>query len=659
MSKESRHGRLSLKEWMHQYARPPLPMSADEARRRGWDQVDIVLVTGDAYVDHPSFAMAVLSRVLEKAGYRVAILSQPDWQTCKPWRQFGRPRLFFAISAGNMDSMLNHYTANKKMRNDDAYSPGGKIGLRPDRATLVYSHRAKEAFPGVPVIVGGVEASLRRLAHYDYWSDTVRRSVLVDAKADILVYGMGETALANIAGQLSAGVQWEGLRRLRGIAYLLKESERVSEVDPVTLPSFESVQFDKDAFLEMTRQIYRNLNPWRAKPFVQYHGRRALVVNPPSLPLSQEQLDAIYDLPYTRRPHPAYHEPIPAYEMIKHSITVVRGCFGGCSFCSLSAHQGKAVQSRSKGSVLKEIEKISEDPEFSGVISDLGGPTANMYCMGCQEERAEQACGRASCLHPSICSRLNISHKPLIELMREVRRRPGIKKVLVASGIRMDLALKSTEYMAEIAAHHVGGHLKVAPEHIDGEVLALMRKPKIDIFLEFAEKFSGESQKAGKKGQVLVPYFMSSHPGTDLNAMIRLAAFLKERGYFLEQVQDFVPVPMDPATCMYYTGRDPASGKTVFVPRGERARKQQRALLLFHKPENHRMVREALESEGRSDLIGESQRQLIPEFLPPTAIPAPHRPLAHANSRSRPTGYRPHRKTAVRRARRKAPHRHQ
>lgn len=625
--------RLSLPLWMEKYAAPPLPMTRAEMEARGWDEVDVVFVTGDAYVDHPSFAMAILGRTLEAEGFRVAILSQPDWHSCEPWRQFGRPRLFFAVSAGNMDSLINHYTANRKVRNDDAYSPGGRIGLRPDRATLPYCHRAREAFPGVPVIAGGVEASLRRLAHYDYWSDTVRRSILLDCKADLVAYGMGEKTIVEIAQRLAAGKTVRDLRDLRGVAYALgaKESqERSTEYSVLrtqyqVLPSYEEVRSDKRAFVEATRLIHVNTNPYNAKTLVQFHERQAVVVNPPSLPLTQEEMDRIYDLPYTRRPHPTYREPIPAYEMIKDSVTIMRGCFGGCTFCSITAHQGRIIQSRSPESVLAEVRKTAADPEFHGVISDVGGPTANMYQMRCTRPEVEAKCKRLSCVHPTICKLLGTDHGPLIELLRRARSEPGIRKVLVASGIRMDLAQLSPEYLRELAAHHVGGHLKVAPEHTDPHVLQLMKKPDNVNFEGFAAEFRKASQAAGKPKQYLVPYYIASHPGSDLHAMIDLAVFLKRNGYRPDQVQDFIPAPFDIATALYYTGRDPFTGQEVYVAKGLRDRKMQRALMQFFKPENYFTVREALIQAGRQDLIGGGCDCLIPAQPPKEAIEARRR----------------------------------
>jgi len=683
--------RLALPMWHERFASPPLPMSQGEMAARGWDAVDIVFVTGDAYVDHPSFAMAILGRVLEAAGFRVALLSQPDWRSCAPWRQFGRPRLFFAISAGNMDSLINHYTANRKLRNDDAYSPGGRIGLRPDRATLPYCHRAREAFPGVPIIAGGVEASLRRLAHYDYWSDTVRRSILLDCKADLLVYGMGEDAIVTIAKRLAAGETVKDLRDMRGVAYALGASETPerSEAatngswrqrlpipaalsaaapaapDVVVLPSYEDVKADKMAFVEATRAIHVNTNPFNAAVLVQYHDRQAVVVNPPAAPISQAEMDQIYDLPYTRRPHPAYAEPVPAYEMIKDSVTIMRGCFGGCTFCSITAHQGRIIQSRSQESVLKEVRKMAADPEFSGIISDIGGPTANMYEMRCTRPDVEARCKRLSCVHPTVCKLLGTDHGPLIQLIRRARTEPGIRKALVASGVRMDLAQMSPEYMRELAAHHVGGHLKVAPEHTDPTVLGVMKKPSIDNFGTFANDFQSASRDAGKPKQYLVPYFISSHPGSDLHAMIDLAVFLKRNGYRPDQVQDFIPAPFDIATCMYYTGIDPFTKQEVYIARHLRDRKLQRALLQFFKPENWFTVREALIQAGRQDLIGSGCDCLIPAQPPKDAIEARRRranDADHYHSVANPAkgekpgerglpnkGYRPGRRTQKRR----------
>ncbi|SIO62090.1 uncharacterized radical SAM protein YgiQ [Singulisphaera sp. GP187] len=655
-------------------ALPHLPASRAEMERRGWNEVDVVFVTGDAYVDHPAFAMGILGRILEAAGFRVAILSQPDWRSADPWREFGRPRLFFGISAGNMDSMINHYTANKKVRNDDAYSPGGRIGLRPDRATLPYCQRAREAFPGVPVIAGGVEASLRRLAHYDYWSDTVKRSILLDAKADLLVFGMGEQPIVEIARRLAAGEAVRELRDMRGVAYALGAKEAPPD-DAFVLPTFEEVKTDRHKFAQATRIIHQETNPLNAKRLVQFHDRQAVVANPPALPISQDDMDRIYGLPYTRRPHPMYkNEKIPAFETVKDSVTIMRGCFGGCTFCSITAHQGRIIQSRSQESVLTEIRKMGEEPSFSGIVSDIGGPTANMYQMRCTRPEVEAKCKRQSCVHPKICKLLGTDHGPLVQLMRESREIPGVRKVMVASGVRMDLAQRSPEYMVELAGHHVGGHLKVAPEHTDPEVLKRMKKPEVNDYEGFADAFKEASATAGKPKQFLVPYFIASHPGSDLDAMIDLALFLKRNGYRPDQVQDFIPAPFDVATCMYYTGLDPFTGEEVYTARNLRDRKLQRALLQFFKPENYFEVREALQKAGRQELIGSGCDALIPANPPKAALQArmakANRALGegrYVHTIPKPTGeteppqqaqspsaggYRPDRKSAKRRPRR-------
>lgn len=604
----------------------PLPMSQAEMQERGWETVDIVFVTGDAYVDHPSFAMAILGRYLEAKGYRVAILSQPNWKSCEDWKRFGKPNLFFAISGGNMDSMINHYTANKKVRNDDAYSPGGKIGLRPDRATLSYCQRAREAFSDVPVIAGGVEASLRRLAHYDFWSDTVKHSILIDAKPDLVVYGMGEKPILEIAERLQKGETVKDLRNMRGVAYVLGAKEEVPTEfrgTPIKeIPTFDQVKTDKFAFAEATKQIHIHTNAFNAAALIQKHDLRAVVVNPPYLPLTQAEMDFIYDLPYTRKPHPLYHELIPAFEMIKDSVTIMRGCFGGCTFCSITTHQGRVIQSRSQNSIIKEIEKMGADPDFKGVVSDIGGPTANMYQMRCTRPDVEAKCRRQSCVDPTICKLLGTDHGPLVELMKKSRAVEGVNKVFVASGVRMDLAQLSPEYMRQLTEHHVGGHLKVAPEHVDAKTLRLMKKPRQDNFESFAKIFGETTKQVGKPKQFLVPYFIASHPGSDLHAMIELALFLKRNGYRPDQVQDFIPAPFDVATCMYYTGLDPFTKEEVFVAKHLRERKLQRALLQFFKPENYFQVRKALEEAGRFDLIGSGCDALIPSTPPKAALVA-------------------------------------
>ncbi len=595
-----------------------LATTREAIEARGWDQPDVVLVSGDAVVDHPSFAAAILARWLEHHGFRVAILSQPDWRSADAWRALGRPRLFYGVSAGNMDSKINHYTANRKRRNADAYSPGGRIGLRPDRPTAVYAQRCREAFKGVPVIGGGVEASLRRIAHYDYWSDSVHPSILVPSKLDLLVFGMGEAAILEIARRLDAGESVKDLRDLRGAAYLQGRSEAPPPDDALELPSFETVRADRVAFARMTRRFHEETNPLNARRLFQRHGDRSVVLNPPALPLSTEILDALHELPYTREPHPGYAaegDAIPAWQTIKDSVQIMRGCFGGCTFCSITMHQGRTIQSRSHDSVLREVRSLASRPGFKGHVSDLGGPTANMYQMRCGKPEVEAICRRPSCVHPKVCRLLETSHAPLVKLMRESRQVKGVKKILVASGIRMDLAADEDEYLEDLARHHVGGHLKVAPEHASDDVLRVMKKPSTESFERFAEKFSDASKRAGKE-QYLVPYFIASHPGCGVEEMIELAVFLKQRGYRPRQVQDFIPAPMDVATCIHYTGLDPYTMKPVKTVNRLRDRLVQRALLQFFAPENYFTVRKALEKAGRKDLIGDGEACLIPARPP-------------------------------------------
>ena len=596
----------------------PLPMTRQEIEERGWDDVDIVFVTGDAYVDHPSFATALLGRVLEADGYRVAVLSQPNWRSCDDWRVFGQPKLGFCVSAGNMDSMINHYTANRKVRNDDAYSPNGKIGLRPDRATLAYCQRAREAYPGTVVIAGGVEASLRRLTHYDYWSDKLKRTIVLDSKAALVVYGMGEAPLLEIFKRIKNGVPANEIRDIRGTVYRLTKLEDLPEESEsvIHLPSHEEVEEDKSKFAKMTRMIYENLNPFSAATLVQEHGEEAVVVNPPSLPLAPKELDRIYALPFTRKPHPSYgNAKIPAFDVIKNSVQIHRGCFGGCSFCSLTAHQGKIIQSRSKESVLDEIAELAANPQFGGVISDLGGPTANMYALGCRKSELRKICKRLSCLTPTLCEHLATDHGKLIELMREVRKIGGVEQVYVASGVRTDLAQLDSRYIDELVRHHVGGHLKTAPEITDDDVLRLMNKPSIENYDGFCTIFAASSKRAGKE-QYLVPYLLAGFPVTTLEKMVNVAVELKRRGIRSEQVQEFIPGPFELATCMYYTGINPINGQPVYVPKKLRERRQQKALLMYDQPGNYFDIKAALIETGRTDLIGSGPDCLIAAHPP-------------------------------------------
>ncbi|MGQ9614902.1 MAG: YgiQ family radical SAM protein [Spirochaetota bacterium] len=581
----------------------PLPISVQEVSRLGWDGVDIVLITGDAYVDHPSFGIAVIGRVLEAAGYRVAILSQPDWHSCEDFRKFGKPRLFFGISSGNLDSMVNKYTALKKVRNDDAYSEGSRPFMRPDRAVIVYAQRAREAYRDVPIILGGVEASLRRLGHYDYWSDSFRRSVILDAKADLLVYGTGERQVLEIAMRLKQGEPVKIIRNIPGTLFSTDEKERINIDDAVELPSYEQLK-DPESFNLATKLTYQNSNPYSSKPLIQPHGRRLVVQLPPPVPLEEKELDRIYELPYTRKPHPQYRERIPAFEMIKNSVTIMRGCFGGCSFCSIALHQGRFVESRSEGSVLREIQTIASSKQFGGTISDIGGPTANMYRMGGKNKELCRHCIRTSCLYPSLCSNLNTDHGPLLSLMRKARGIEGIKHVFISSGIRMDLALQCKDYINEVVKWHTSGLLKVAPEHISETVLEAMRKPKRYIFEDFCRLFYRYSEEA-LKNQYIVPYLIASHPGTDLECAIELALYLKRHGLHPRQIQDFIPTPMSISTAMYYTGVDPFTGKQVYVPRKESEKRLYRALIQHFSEKNRKIIIRALSRLGKRDALKE------------------------------------------------------
>lgn len=580
-----------------------LPVTRGEALKRGWDELDIVFVTGDAYVDHPAFGVPLLARWLEFHGFRVGIIPQPDWRSCEPFMALGRPRLFFAVSSGAMDSMVAHYTPARKLRHDDAYTPGNRHGARPNRATIVYTSRLKEAYRDVPVVIGGIEASLRRFAHYDYWEDKVRRSLLLDAKADLLVHGMGERPILELARRVRAGEPFQAIADIRGTAVVLGRGA-APPAGAVELPPFEEVAADRHRYAEAFRLLSREQNPHCAHPLVQRHGDRTLLCNPPAYPLEEAELDSVYALPFQRAPHPSHGEPIPAYEQIRASVTTHRGCFGGCSFCAITHHQGKVIQSRSERSVLAEVERMAAMAWFRGSVSDVGGPTANMYGVHCGNTRGGHACRRESCLYPSPCRYLAVGGERGAALLRAVRGVRGVRNVAVSSGIRYDLMERQPAYFRELVAHHVGGLLKVAPEHMVARVTDLMRKPGKESFDRFLERFRRESARLGKK-QYIIPYLMSGHPGCTLDDMVELALSLKRAGLRVEQVQDFTPTPGTLSTCMYHTGLDPFAGASVHVPRGDREKRLQKALLLWHLPSERRNVLEALRICGRESATRE------------------------------------------------------
>jgi uncharacterized radical SAM protein YgiQ len=622
---------------------PFLPMSRAEMERLGWDSCDIIIVTGDAYVDHPSFGMAIIGRLLEAQGFRVGIIAQPDWLSAEPFRVLGKPNLFFGVTGGNMDSMVNRYTADRRLRRNDSYTPGGFGGKRPDRCVLVYAQRRREAYPNVPLVLGGIESSLRRIAHYDYWSDKVRRSVLVDAKADILLYGNAERAVVEVAHRIANGETAANIDDVRGTAVVKKAvpegwteltANDIGNADEgarmlrncqscVRLPSFEQVQADSETYARASRVLHRESNPGNARTLVQRHADRELWVTPPPIPLTTAEMDGVYELPYARGPHPSYgKEKIPAWEMIKFSVTIMRGCFGGCTFCSITEHEGRIIQNRSEGSVLKEIETIRDKtPGFTGIISDIGGPTANMYRMACKDPEIERSCRRLSCIHPGICPNLNTSHDALIGLYRKARELPGIKKVHVASGVRYDLAVTSPSYVKELVTHHVGGYLKIAPEHTESGPLAKMMKPGIGAYERFKELFDKAAKDAGKQ-YYLIPYFIAAHPGTKDEDMLHLALWLKKNKYRADQVQTFLPSPMALATAMYHSGNNPLKGvrrggsERVETVKGLRQRRLHKAFLRYHDPGNWPLLRETLKAMGRADLIGSGKHQLVPALQP-------------------------------------------
>jgi uncharacterized radical SAM protein YgiQ len=660
-----------------------LPMSRAEMDELGWDSCDIILVSGDAYIDHPSFGVALIGRLLEAQGFRVGIIAQPDWQSAAAFKALGEPNLYFGVTAGNMDSMVNRYTADRKIRSDDAYTPNAASDKRPDRAVLVYSQRCKEAYPSAPLVIGSIEASLRRIAHYDYWSDKVRRSILIDSKADILLYGNAERAIIELTHRLARGEDISEVQDIRGTAFIRKfvpdefvevpstRLDRPGVVDKhedpyamkmgkgdascatdekvddaanaapvinlplplkaakvprdrqvIRMPSYEEVASDPVMYAHASRVLHLEANPGNARSLVQRHGNREVWLNPPPIPLSTKEMDYVYDLPYARKPHPAYQGAnIPAWEMIRFSVNIMRGCFGGCTFCSITEHEGRIIQSRSEESILREIEEIRDKVDgFTGVISDLGGPTANMYRLSCKSEEIEKNCRKLSCVYPGICENLNTDHSSLIQLYRKARNLRGVKKILIGSGLRYDLAVKSPEYVKELVQHHVGGYLKIAPEHSEENVLSKMMKPGMGAYDEFKRMFEKFSAEAGKK-QYLIPYFIAAHPGSTDEDVLNLALWLKRNDFRLDQVQTFTPTPMAMATAMYHSGKNPLrkvtqDSEAVPVPKAGNVRKLHKAFIRYHDPQNWPMLREALKKMGRADLIGNGKKHLIPAYQP-------------------------------------------
>ncbi|MDP4093703.1 MAG: YgiQ family radical SAM protein [Bacillota bacterium] len=605
-----------------------LPVTKSDMEERGWDQLDFLYISGDAYVDHPSFGHAILTRLLESHGYRVGIIAQPDWNNVNDFKTLGRPKYAVLISSGVIDSMVNHYTASKKPRREDEYSPGGKAGLRPDRAVIVYTNKIREAFKDVPVIIGGIEASLRRFAHYDYWSDKVRRTILLDSKADLLIYGMGEKPIIEIADILAKDAPITKIRNTRGTCYEVGYEDLKAEIKKfldsdsaerendkyILLPSFEEVQSDLIKYAEAFRIQYNEQDPYSGKTLIQKHGTRYLVQNPPALPLTSEELDKVYELPYERTYHPSYKKlgGIPAIKEVEFSLSAQRGCFGGCSFCALNFHQGRIIQNRSDESIINEAKLLTGLKEFKGYIHDVGGPTANFRHKACKRQEQYGACKGKQCLFPQACSNLKADHSDYLKLLRSIRSLPGIKKVFIRSGIRYDYLLldKKEDFFTELCEHHISGHLKVAPEHISDRVLEQMGKPKKEVYERFVRKFNEINKKLGKE-QYLVPYLISSHPGSDLKAAIELAEYLRDIGHTPEQVQDFYPTPGTLSTCMFYSGYNPLNMKKVYIPRSPKEKAMQRALLQFRKKENYSLVYEALIKTGRQDLIGYGKKCLI------------------------------------------------
>ena len=596
---------------------PFLPLNIEDMRERGWEQADFVYIIGDAYVDHPSFGPAIISRLLESRGYRVAIISQPDWREAASIQIYGRPRLGFLVSGGNMDPMVNHYTVAKKRRQQDAYSPGGVMGRRPDHATVVYCNLIRRSYRDVPIIIGGIEASLRRLAHYDYWSDSLKRSILLDSQADLLSYGMGERSIVEIAEALDSGLPIDQLTYINGTVYKAKELEQV--YDYLLLPDYPSLQADKKAYARSFATQYRNADPFSGKRLVEPYGSQEYVVqNPPSLPLTQQELDEIYALPYTYDYHPSYWASggVPAIQEVQFSLTSNRGCFGGCNFCALTFHQGRIVQARSHESLLTEAQKLIARPDFKGYIHDVGGPTADFRFPACEKQLSKGACPDKQCLFPQPCPNLRVNHRDYVSLLRKLRSLPGVKKVFIRSGIRFDyvLADKDETFLRELCAHHVSGQLKVAPEHVSDKVLRLMGKPANSVYRRFLERYSQINRQMGRD-QYVEPYLMSSHPGSTLQEAVELAEYLRDSHCRPEQVQDFYPTPSTISTCMYYTGLDPRNMQPVYVARNPHEKALQRALIQYRDPANHELVLEALRKAGRSDLIGFGPQCLIPPRL--------------------------------------------
>lgn len=590
-----------------------LPINRKDMEDRGWEQADFVYVTGDAYVDHHSFGVAIISRVLEKEGYKVAILSQPDWKKDDSINEFGKPRLGFIVTAGNMDSMVNHYSVSKKRRAKDSYTPGGEMGKRPDHAVAAYCNLIRKTYKDVPIIIGGIEASLRRLAHYDYWDNKVRRSVLLDSQADILLYGMGEKSVVEVADSLNAGIPVQELTYIRGSVYKTKYPDRVE--DGIWLPSYDDICESKETYARSFYTQYCNTDPYVAKPLIEkYKDTQYVVQNPPSFPLTQEEMDAVYSLPYMRTYHPSYEEKggVPAISEVKFSLTSCRGCFGGCNFCALTFHQGRMIQSRSHESLIEEAKLIIEELDFKGYIHDVGGPTANFRNTSCEKQKTKGVCPTKQCLFPQPCKNLKVDHKDYVKLLRKLRELPKVKKVFVRSGIRYDYLIydKDETFMRELCEHHVSGQLKVAPEHISDAVLSMMGKPGKDIYEKFCAKYKKMNERLGKN-QFLVPYLMSSHPGSSLKEAIELAEYLRDLGYMPEQVQDFYPTPSTISTTMYYTELDPRTMKPVYVPKNPHDKAMQRALMQYRNPANYDLVMEALLKAGRQDLIGFDKKCLI------------------------------------------------